>query len=209
MASLHEDLIIEMFEVLTHNILFIRQVYPFGIFQKRRMYNCTVQRSRFPPLNEYITNALEAARFLHKAGQLHKFEIVLGELDGGTNKWESYFIEIATANVKNGGTAATTSVGAKRVLRADNAHADYERLVQFEEKMRATMLSLDGKCKNLNALPKDRLTFRIQLHTTRSGQAMLTDDVNLQVRLSSVLVSTAGACITVVLVGFPVDRPGG
>lgn len=177
---LHEDLMIEMFEVFTHNILFLRQVYPFGIFQKRRMYNCTVQRSRFPPLNEYITNALQAARFLHKANQLHKYEIVLGEPDDGTNKWESYFFEIASASV-NGTAAATTGGANKRVLRADNSHADYERLAQFEEKMRANMLTLDGKCKNLGALPIDRLTFRIQLHTTLGGQTKLTEDVDLQV----------------------------
>lgn len=174
---LHGDLLIEMLEVFTHNILYLRRAYPFGIFQPRRMYNCVVQRSRFPPLNEYITNALQAARFLHQAGDLLKFEVVLGEADGSANsKWESYFFEIdkASAVVKNG-------VAGKRQSRADNAHADYERLIKFEEQMRATLLTLDGKCKNLCALPEDRLTFRIQLHTTMAGQTKLTGDEDLQV----------------------------
>lgn len=75
--NIETDLLVEMLEVFTHNILFLRRAYPLGIFQKRRMYNCTVHRARFPSLNEYIANALRAARFLHQNDMLQKYEINL------------------------------------------------------------------------------------------------------------------------------------
>lgn len=200
--TIHTDLLIEMLEVCTHNVLFLRRIYPFGIFQPRQLYGCTVHRSRFPTLNEYIANALRAAQFLHHTNQLHKFEIVLSidpsqwprsvVSDEIIPKLESYIFDIGppppsassstgnSAGTANGTVSAKNAGGnAKRSTRSENAHAEYERLAQFEETMRALLLSLDAKCKNLRALPK-QVSFSIQLHTTQSAHVRLTDDVKLQ-----------------------------
>lgn len=188
--AIHDDLMLEMLEVCTHNVLYMRRVYPVGIFQKRRLYNCTVYRSRFPPLNEYIANALRAAQFLHRAGKLHKYELVLSAASdcagygGDAAKIESYFFDMTPVNGAAAASAANGPVvGGRRTTRADNAHADLERLGRFEEKMRTMLLALDAKCKNLRTLP-DRVAFSVKLHTTMVGQSMLTDDVKLQVSWS-------------------------
>lgn len=184
--ALHNDLIAEMLEAFTHNLLFIRRAYPFGIFQKRRLYSCVVYRSRFPPLNEYIANVIRSAIFLHKLDNLNKFEVVF-YLPGepSETKLESYFFDfnptdtpaaaVDKASVNNNNKEP---IGKSRTAKV---HAEYSRLTQFEEKMRAVLLTMDTKCRNLDPLP-DRFSFKINLYTNQLGHCKLTEDEKLQVR---------------------------
>ncbi|KAJ0036565.1 hypothetical protein NQD34_005242 [Periophthalmus magnuspinnatus] len=52
------DILCEFLEVAIHLILYVREVYPSGIFQKRRKYNVPVQMSCHPDLNQYIQDTL-------------------------------------------------------------------------------------------------------------------------------------------------------
>lgn len=178
--ALHNDLIAEMLEAFTHNVLFIRRAYPHGIFQKRRLYSCVVYRSRFPPLNEYIANVVRSAIFLHKLNYLTKFEVVFYlPCEPSETKLESYFFDFSPSDASSADKAGATKepLGKSRTAKH---HAEYSRLTQFEEKMRSVLLTLDTKCRNLDTLP-DRFLFKINLHTNQLGHCKLTEDEKLQV----------------------------
>ena len=53
------DVLCEFLEVAVHLILYVREVYPVGIFQKPKKYNVPVQMSCHPELNQYIQDTLK------------------------------------------------------------------------------------------------------------------------------------------------------
>ncbi|KAJ3021969.1 MAD2 mitotic arrest deficient-like 2 [Thoreauomyces humboldtii] len=69
--------IIDFLEVAIHQILFVRDVYPSEIFEKRRMYNVAVLMSRHPTLNEYIRNVLTTIKPELQKGQINKVLLIL------------------------------------------------------------------------------------------------------------------------------------
>lgn len=56
------DVLSEFLEVAVHLILYVREVYPVGIFQKRKKYNVPVQMSCHPELNQYIQDTLHCVK---------------------------------------------------------------------------------------------------------------------------------------------------
>ncbi|KAG5838727.1 hypothetical protein ANANG_G00226650, partial [Anguilla anguilla] len=56
------DILCEFLEVAIHLILYVREVYPSGIFQKRKKYNVPVQMSCHPELNQYIQDTLHCVK---------------------------------------------------------------------------------------------------------------------------------------------------
>eukprot|EP00961_Rhodomonas_salina_P073691 990379-Rhodomonas_salina.1 len=48
----------EFLEAATHTLLYIRNVYPPEIFDRRRKYNVPVRQSRHKELNDYISGAI-------------------------------------------------------------------------------------------------------------------------------------------------------
>ncbi|XP_021099028.1 mitotic spindle assembly checkpoint protein MAD2B isoform X3 [Heterocephalus glaber] len=56
------DVLCEFLEVAVHLILYVREVYPVGIFQKRKKYNVPVQMSCHPELNQYIQDTLHCVK---------------------------------------------------------------------------------------------------------------------------------------------------
>ncbi|GAB1289235.1 Mitotic spindle assembly checkpoint protein MAD2B [Apodemus speciosus] len=74
------DVLSEFLEVAVHLILYVREVYPVGIFQKRKKYNVPVQALRLkmschPELNQYIQDTLHCVKPL-----LEKPEASLGQI---------------------------------------------------------------------------------------------------------------------------------
>lgn len=172
-----------MLEAFTHNVLFMRRAYPLGIFQKRRLYSCVVYKSRFPPLNEYIANVIRSAIFLHKSNNLNKFEVVFylaGE--PAETKLESYIFDFSLPEPSTTAPNKSNQIKEPPADKSRNAkvQAEYKRLMQFEEKMRSVLLTMDAKCRNLEELP-ERFLFKINLHTNQLGHCKLTEDEKLQV----------------------------
>ncbi|XP_034527175.1 mitotic spindle assembly checkpoint protein MAD2B isoform X1 [Ailuropoda melanoleuca] len=62
------DVLCEFLEVAVHLILYVREVYPVGIFQKRKKYNVPVQMSCHPELNQYIQDTLHCVKPLLEKG---------------------------------------------------------------------------------------------------------------------------------------------
>lgn len=52
------DVLLEFFEALVHQILFVRELYSPELFERQRLYGIAVRHSRHPDLNSYISEAV-------------------------------------------------------------------------------------------------------------------------------------------------------
>ena len=75
-AVLGADILLEFLEVAIHNIIFIRNIYPSSIFERRKKYGVPVQMSIHPHVNEYITECLKAIKELLKKNEVKKVAII-------------------------------------------------------------------------------------------------------------------------------------
>uniref|UniRef100_A0A452GKY5 Mitotic spindle assembly checkpoint protein MAD2B n=1 Tax=Gopherus agassizii TaxID=38772 RepID=A0A452GKY5_9SAUR len=71
------DVLSEFLEVAVHLILYVREVYPIGIFQKRKKYNVPVQMSCHPELNQYIQDTLHCVKPLLEKNDVEKVVVVI------------------------------------------------------------------------------------------------------------------------------------
>ncbi|KXJ79451.1 hypothetical protein RP20_CCG000924, partial [Aedes albopictus] len=157
--SSETDIVIELVEIYINTILFARQLYPAGIFRERRAYNIPIHISIFKPLNEYLARTLRAARELKNRRKLHKIELVVfREEPPAATTLESYVFELEDRDFS---------------LQSD------ENLLELEEQIRKSLLSLDGRLKALKKLPSNA-TFKVLLHTTEAAYVALGNCSSLQ-----------------------------
>uniref|UniRef100_A0A8B9M9I3 Mitotic spindle assembly checkpoint protein MAD2B n=1 Tax=Accipiter nisus TaxID=211598 RepID=A0A8B9M9I3_9AVES len=86
------DVLSEFLEVAVHLILYVREVYPIGIFQKRKKYNVPVQMSCHPELNQYIQDTLHCVKPLLEKNDVEKVVVVI--LDKEHHPVERFVFEI-------------------------------------------------------------------------------------------------------------------
>uniref|UniRef100_A0A8C3IDL0 Mitotic spindle assembly checkpoint protein MAD2B n=1 Tax=Chrysemys picta bellii TaxID=8478 RepID=A0A8C3IDL0_CHRPI len=86
------DVLSEFLEVAVHLILYVREVYPIGIFQKRKKYNVPVQMSCHPELNRYIQDTLHCVKPLLEKNDVEKVVVVI--LDKEHHPVERFVFEI-------------------------------------------------------------------------------------------------------------------
>ncbi|ETE60784.1 Mitotic spindle assembly checkpoint protein MAD2B, partial [Ophiophagus hannah] len=86
------DVLSEFLEVAIHLILYVREVYPTGIFQKRKKYNVPVQMSCHPELNRYIQDTLHCVKPLLEKNDVEKVVLVI--LDKEHHPVERFVFEI-------------------------------------------------------------------------------------------------------------------
>uniref|UniRef100_A0A8C0ARU5 Mitotic spindle assembly checkpoint protein MAD2B n=1 Tax=Buteo japonicus TaxID=224669 RepID=A0A8C0ARU5_9AVES len=84
------DVLSEFLEVAVHLILYVREVYPIGIFQKRKKYNVPVQMSCHPELNQYIQDTLHCVKPLLEKNDVEKVVVVILDKDF------HYFLPVAS-----------------------------------------------------------------------------------------------------------------
>ncbi|XP_077425825.1 mitotic spindle assembly checkpoint protein MAD2B isoform X1 [Vanacampus margaritifer] len=87
------DILCEFLEVAIHLILYVREVYPSGIFQKRKKYNVPVQMSCHPELNQYIQDTLHCIKPLIEKNDAEKVVVVI--MDKEHNPVERFVFEIS------------------------------------------------------------------------------------------------------------------
>ncbi|XP_024116849.1 mitotic spindle assembly checkpoint protein MAD2B isoform X2 [Oryzias melastigma] len=75
------DVLCEFLEVAVHLILYVREVYPSGIFQKRKKYNIPVKMSCHPDLNQYIQDTLLCIKPLIEKNDAEKVVVVIVDKD--------------------------------------------------------------------------------------------------------------------------------
>ncbi|XP_017743509.1 PREDICTED: mitotic spindle assembly checkpoint protein MAD2B [Rhinopithecus bieti] len=97
------DVLCEFLEVAVHLILYVREVYPVGIFQKRKPASwatvpepqtawCCVQMSCHPELNQYIQDTLHCVKPLLEKNDVEKVVVVI--LDKEHRPVEKFVFEI-------------------------------------------------------------------------------------------------------------------
>ncbi|XP_046854215.1 mitotic spindle assembly checkpoint protein MAD2B-like [Xenia sp. Carnegie-2017] len=86
------DILCEFLEVAVHFILYMREVYPAGIFEKRMKYNVAVQMSCHPELNQYIQNVLYSIKPCLEKGEVEKFAVAI--IDKELHPLERFVFEI-------------------------------------------------------------------------------------------------------------------
>uniref|UniRef100_A0A3B4TFB9 Mitotic spindle assembly checkpoint protein MAD2B n=1 Tax=Seriola dumerili TaxID=41447 RepID=A0A3B4TFB9_SERDU len=87
------DILCEFLEVAIHLILYVREVYPSGIFQKKKKYNVPVQMSCHPELNQYIQDTLHCVKPLIEKNDAEKVVVVI--MDKEHHPVERFVFEIS------------------------------------------------------------------------------------------------------------------
>eukprot|EP00729_Bicosta_minor_P011343 gene11343-5431_t len=67
----------EFFEVAIHHLLYVRNVYPPSLFERRKKYGVPVQMSRHPELNSYILSVLESITPWMQKGIVRQLALVV------------------------------------------------------------------------------------------------------------------------------------
>ncbi|CAB4035549.1 Hypothetical predicted protein [Paramuricea clavata] len=71
------NILCEFLEVAIHLILYMREIYPAEIFEKRKKYNVPVQMSCHPELNQYIQNVLHSIKPCLEKGEVERISVVV------------------------------------------------------------------------------------------------------------------------------------
>lgn len=69
MSSALASTLCEFLSASAHLILYVRRVYPEEVFERRRLFDVAVYRSRHAELNDYISNAVHALQALLQRGE--------------------------------------------------------------------------------------------------------------------------------------------
>lgn len=141
--------------------MYTRNLYPQAIFRKRKIYGTTVPISIYPPLNDYIRNILISIKDLKENDQIDSLEISF-------RRDKDIILEVHKFELNS----------VTNLLETCKSNGD-EYLIEFEQELRKTLLQLDGRLKNLRALPSDA-SFKIFLNATQAGLVKLEHNTSLQ-----------------------------
>ncbi|XP_065842383.1 mitotic spindle assembly checkpoint protein MAD2B-like isoform X2 [Oscarella lobularis] len=143
----------EFLEVAIHQILYLRNIYPSGLFKKRQVYQIPVQMSVHPELNQYIVQTVASIKDLYKKDQIERVDVIIRDESGAV-------IEKFLISTK---------------LAIDCTINDTKQWVsELEMSFRSFLLKLNVIGTSLDPLPKD-CTFGIEVHTSiESGSNLQT-----------------------------------
>lgn len=144
------DTITEAIEVFINSVLYIRKVYPGTIFEKRKVYNSLIYVSIYPPLNDYILNVLVSMKTFIETNELSRIEIIIYKNE--FTVYETYIFEINSKHYE--------------LYKGYCSRDKY--LIDFEEQLRESLLTLEDRVKILGELPEDA-KFKINIHTTQTA----------------------------------------
>ncbi|XP_078471368.1 mitotic spindle assembly checkpoint protein MAD2B isoform X3 [Lampetra planeri] len=150
------DILCEFLEVAVHMILYVRQLYPLGIFEKRRKYNVPVQMSCHPEVNKYIEDTLHCIRPLLEQNAVEQFVVAI--VNKENKPVERFVFEISPPNVAS--------------------HSLDEMLAGLERALRAFLLKISVADSILEENPAD-CSFTIFVHTLENAIAS-TEVVQMQ-----------------------------
>lgn len=148
-----KSILTEFIEIYVNQIIYIRKVYPRQIFQKRKAFCLPVNKSIYPPLNEYVQKSLICSQHLIGTKELKRVEILIYD-DNGTH--ESYMMNFL-----------------------EDFLIDESDLMILQENFRQSLCELEIKCKVLNEI-KQPSKFKILLHTKERAYQKLCNDSTYQ-----------------------------
>lgn len=168
---MYDDLFIEMLDVFFNSILYLRDVYPSGIFRRRRIYSTAIYASIYPPLNDYLKKVLKAALELKSQQKLHKVEMVIFreeftifDDDVDEQILEKFVFQIEQND--NNKWQEKMDLG--------------EYLIEYEEQVRQALHQINYVMKNMKPLDGSECGFRIELETTQDAFVDLVNKNNSQ-----------------------------
>ncbi|XP_070561215.1 mitotic spindle assembly checkpoint protein MAD2B-like [Ptychodera flava] len=151
------DILCEFLEVAFHLILYIREVYPAGIFERRKKYNVPVQMSCHPEVNQYILNVLQSIKPLVEKDEIQ--QVALAILDKDQKPVERFVFEIAPVKEPS--------------LKNDSY------LLRLEQSLRAFLLKLNVCDAMLEKNPQDS-SFSVLVYTKAAGFVSMEDKQFIQ-----------------------------
>ncbi|XP_018027022.1 mitotic spindle assembly checkpoint protein MAD2B isoform X1 [Hyalella azteca] len=140
--SISSSLISELLEVIVHQILYTRELYPRNAFQQKRKYNIPVQMCLHPGVCAYIHDIVEGAKPLLQTGSLKALQLVVTAPDNG-RALEKFVFRLSQNSI----------------IPADLRKVE---LSQLEESFRALCLKLSVSDNLLKPLPP-RCSYKILL----------------------------------------------
>mmetsp|Transcript_59553 Transcript_59553/g.122006 ORF Transcript_59553/g.122006 Transcript_59553/m.122006 type:complete len:215 (-) Transcript_59553:110-754(-) len=146
----------EFLECATHTILFVRNVYPAELFERRRKYNVPVRQSRHKDLNDYISGAVADVKIWMDRGLVEK--VVLSIEDCSTRQQIERFVFEVDVDV----TGQPTNSPSKGLVQAHS-------LADLEDALRQVLLKINVADSLLPSLSKD-ITFSLYVHTPTTVQ---------------------------------------
>lgn len=175
-VKMENDLFLEMLEVYINSILYVREVYSAAIFRKRRIYSTAAYISIYPPLNDYLLNALKTAQKLKESNKLFQVELII---------YQREFVLF--------GTPDDEDIFERYIFRVecdendDNKRTELDSyILQFEEELRRGLMQLEQMTKNLKRLNSDCCGFRIHLETTETAYVNIVTKDNSKTDVSKI-----------------------
>lgn len=141
-AEMAADILCEFFEVAVHSILQIQQIYPSGIFVKKKKYGIPVYMSVHPDLNQYISNCITSLRPLLLKDKVTALAVAF--LGPPNEVVQRFVFEIAQIN--------------------SAFKACSHSMLDIERALRALCLKIATPATELKPLPKG-CHFAVQIHT--------------------------------------------
>ncbi|KAL1139920.1 hypothetical protein AAG570_006897, partial [Ranatra chinensis] len=153
------SILVEFLEVAIHNIIYVRKIYPEGIFTMKKKYNAPIYVSMYPDLNKYISNSLTAIKHLIEQQEIKRVDVCFFNLQlKPIERFSFVFTKLSGFLMES----------------------DSPSLNQIHENFRAFCLKLYIQASYLKELPKGT-TFRIQIHTNESSSVSLAENPSFQV----------------------------
>ena len=148
------DILIEVLEVAINLILYVRNIYPSGIFVQQKIYNTLVMISRHPGVNGYIKKVLESMRGYIKDGSIEKVVVEIAKDNVALERFV-FEMKLPQHNNNNNNNSSNSS---------NNNSCFYD----IETHLRAVILKMNTCDAKLRPLPEN-CTFNIQAHTKSSS----------------------------------------
>jgi len=149
----------EFLEVAFHLILYVREVYPAVVFERRKKYNVPVQMCCHPDLNQYILDVLQTIKPLLEKNEVQRVTLVISNKE--FSPVERFVFEIGTLEDKSA------------------SPSDDSFLLHTEKSLRAFLLKINSCDALLRPVPPG-CTFSILVYTKESSFFKLHDDRKVQ-----------------------------
>ncbi len=150
------DIICEFLEVAFNAILFVRGVYPDGIFRQRRKCKVAVAMNCHPELNKYIKDVLIGLKTLLLTGNVESVSLQINSNEG--QLLERFTFEMLIFNKED---------------------FDLSKSQEIEDHLRDILLKINTCDCELDSLPTD-CSFSITVQTKASVASEITENDSFQ-----------------------------
>ena len=151
------DVFTEFVEVLVHQIIYLRDIYPASIFETRRKFNLPLHMSQHPWVNEYIRKVVDGLRenLTQPDTDVDSVDIVVSATDG---QMERFRLEFGSLDVLSSTSSAR--------MQSD------EFMVGLEMSLASLLLRL-GQAASVMLPPPGEREWWVELGSTEQGAMRL------------------------------------